>query len=602
MKVLLLLLILGLGGNAYAQSIEALVANGDWRSASGLLEQQRADCAQKKAEDPCHLQLRFTSAWLMTERAARLVKGDRQRALLELAKADYEAILQARPDHRASQDNLILVLQELGDSNGLLRQMRSIDDPKRFAELAQLTAQLLLQSGEVDQAFNLMTRAFAQRATDESLTLLLDAFGQGPDDNKAQTLLRLAARQQNIASDQLSRLLMAIIEQSSKLETETWVEAMLEWVEAEAWERQLTQQSVQKARQAGDNTMWTELSQRLADAHLGAPSDEVRLGHWILESGTAQGGWWTQNVVRAQVLAAAGWSQGHHLLIEGDIAGADAMWRGALYYAPNPQVYWSELKGKRAIPLEILTDLARINHLYKEQLDPNGEHFRQLESLLFASKSRAYEVNDLVAIQRHHSLLGKLYADMGRFESGVMGAKFQLTHAIRTSEKIAERTGHPDPQPSMAKLLADGYNCTLPNQSGCNSDKELAQHWYIQATMAYLDVDAVDRAEMTMQQVIKINPQLNTSQMALEQVIKTRKAVAGGGMADNVQWLEQQNQQLPQAFVDRQRFKVMSDLTLQGQGNQAEKALELFDVQKQATLPTDLIRIQQLKLNQSKQQ
>jgi len=325
------------------------------------------------------------------------------------------------------------------------------------------------------------------------------------------------------------QLYEAILQTRNKVEQQQWENAAVNWVALLGKERLLTAGQIVQDINVELHPEFRELAHRLNEPYLGLSRGDVRFGDMTLLE-YRRAGWWNENLLRTWAFAIAAWSEGHNRLLNNDIKAANAIWQAALQFAPPTYTYeYEELKGRWAVSLELLTDLARLQRLYKSQIDPSGRTFAQIEQTLFSSKAQAYKVNDLQAIQRHHTLMGKMYADLGIFserKSGVRSAEFQLKHAIKTAERRSVKTGKADPQPQLAKLMADGYSCRLPSQkSGCKSNSKKAQSLYLQATQGYLKLEAVQPATKTLQNIQVTNPQTEKKVKQLNTMIDLRKSL-----------------------------------------------------------------------------
>src|SRR6185295_10787206 len=91
-------------------------------------------------------------------------------------------------------------------------------------------------------------------------------------------------------------------------------------------------------------------------------------------------------------------------------------------------------------------------------LDPKGQRLGSIINDMFRSKAAAYERGDLDAIQRHHTVLGMIYARRGVWTSTgrAQNAIFQLEHALSVARQREASVG-PQPLPELKSQLADGY-------------------------------------------------------------------------------------------------------------------------------------------------
>ncbi len=509
--------------SAYEQMLQQQVRQGDWNAVKMTLQRAEQRCKNQQDANGCLAKVTFSGAWAYSRRAED--DSSNRTAYLQRARDGYLEILKQHPKHMATIDNLLLVLEQLGDRQQLermLKLLRSLDDDSRFIKATLIVADLYRDDGNIERAFGYYWRAFATEPSQRALNGLQITFKQAPTAEKAKHMLKLAEKTENIAR---SRQLYAfLLNFRNTLEQRQWETAAIEWLALLGKERLLTADVIKKDIDLELNPEFLELNRRLQDPYLGLSSSNLKIGDMTLVDYRREG-WWHQSLPRTWAFTIAAWSQGHYRLVRKDIKGANSIWKAALQFAPPSYSYNQELKGRWAVSLELLTDLARIQRLYKSEIDPDGRTFANIERSLFYSKAQAYRVNDLQAIQRHHTMMGKMYADLGLFsesKTGVRSAEFQLSHAIKTAEKRSVQTKKADPQPQLAKLLADGYSCSLPGQkAGCQKKSTKAQQFYLQATEDYLKLDAVQPASRTFQK-INVTPQTETKTKQLKTLIDLR--------------------------------------------------------------------------------
>jgi hypothetical protein len=569
-----------------AEALTKYVAKEQWQQAREFIDQKQKKCHENSVQDKltlknCLLETTFTTAWLNSKQANSISENENKKAeryrLLTLARDDYFTILKSRPNHNATINNLIITLEKLEDQRSLMKLFPSLKQPSQIAESAEIIAHLSLENNTPNTAVIYLLKAFQINQSDGTLSRLLYAFSLKPTQKQARALLTQAKRSRDNSLNHASKLFAVIAKHESKVDELTWEQAVLGWVEIEGKLRHLTANLVDKTFSKESSKVFQALHERLSAPYLGADAINTKLNRRIMQTGNNKGGWWTKNEHRALALGIAGWSMGHSYLLKGQANYAQSIWLGALYYAPNPTAYRGELKDKRAITLELLTDLARLQQVYKNQVDPNGHNFKAIENLLFKSKAKAYEVNDLKAISRHHTLLGKLYADLGIFERGYKGAEFQLTNAIRSTKRLAKQNKTTPPaQPLLAKLLAEGYSCKLAGQKGNCSKKAIkASNWYKKATLGFLSLDALPQAQKTLNSAKKFTISASPQIKEMEIILKARQNKVVTQTNALPLWLKQTSSSLPKSFVNQQKFKILAEKGLKGDKKSATHALSI---------------------------
>lgn len=560
--------------SAFERALQNQVRQGDWINAENTLRRAEQRCTRQQDAKACLAKVAFSRAWTYTKRAKR--DPSNRTAYLQRARNDYLTILEQHPNHLATIDNLLLVLEQLGDRQQLerlLKHLRKMEDDSRLIKATLMVADLYSDDGNTERAFGYFWRAFATEPSQRALNGLRATFRQAPDAEKAKHLLTLAQKTANVSRN---RQIYALLLNSRKsIEQEQWETGAIGWLALLGKERLITAELIKNELDLRQNPEFLELTRRLQDPYLGLSPREVRIGDLTLVDYRREG-WWHQSLPRTWAFTIAAWSQGHNLLVKNDIKGANSIWQAALQFAPPSSSYDRELKGRWAISLELLTDLARIQRLYKSQVDPEGQTFSRIESTLFDSKAQAYRVNDLQAIQRHHTVMGKMYADLGLFserKTGIRSAEFQLSHAIQTAEKRGVQTQKADPQPQLAKLLADGYSCRLAGQkSDCQAETSKAQQLYMRATEGYLKLDAVQPAARTFRE-IKVTPQTESKTRQLKSLIDLR-----GSLTDDYL---QKGKEHPD--VVRKKIDIANKWQSLGE---SEKAREINDQIRKVDEPT----------------
>lgn len=585
---LIALVIAAMQAIANAQTLEQYVKQGQSQQAMQSIERQKNHCISAAGQDKtalenCRLSAIFSRAWLNSQRAKFIAKPETISAkrqatrLLSLARDEYLTILKLRPSHSASINNLLLVLEQLEDHRGLIKLLPSLNNVDQKMEASEIIAELSMKQNDAATATIYLLKAYSLKHSDGTLNRLITAFASKPTSKLAEELLTFAHKNRAKYPTHASKLYAAVAKHKTEIEMSVWDNAALGWVHIMSEQRQLNAELIMQTFDLEKEPVFAELYRRVSARYLGANEHNVKLNRRIMQTGRDNGGWWTENEFRTLTLALAGWSAGHRHLLKGNVSTAHDIWLGALYYSPNIFAYRHELRDEKAVTLELLTDLARLQQLYKEQLDLDGKNFQAIENLLFRSKAKAYEGDDLKAINRHHTLLGKLYADLGIFGRNTRGAEFQLSNAIYTAERLAKRQKQTKPElPQLAKLLADGYACNLARQKeNCKSKNAEAGKWYQKAMQGYLQLDALPQAQQTLNSAKKLSIAPSPQVLELESIIKARSEPNLPGF-EITPWLQQNSSSLPATFVESQKFKILAERGLEGDKQSATEALKLY--------------------------
>lgn len=518
--------------SAFSVRFQEQVSKGNWDRAERILAREKSRCDSNGAIE-CLDTLTFSKAWMYSRRALA-EKSDTRKSYAFRAAELYREVLTRNPDHLATIDNLILLLEHIGDRPGLedmVSRLVKLKADERLAKLYLTIARLYADERNFPAAFNSFRHAYDAKADQRALTGLVDIFEVSPKQEFADELWRIASKKASLS--QKSVICETIINNRSNVSVELWETAAINWLGWLGRDRQFRSDLIGERVRSGISREFSVLEAVLNEESLGLNDRDLRIGGLTLLE-NRRNNWWHETKLRTWAFTVAAWSEGHNRLLRGDVKAADRIWRAALQFAPPIRWYSSgELEGKWAVSLELLTDLARLQQIYKPELDPDGRHFKNLEIALFDSKARAYKVNDLAAAQRHHTIMGKMYADLGVFSQSssprFRNAEFQLKAAIKTAKTLEKQSGIADPQPVMAKLLADGYSCKLPNQTGgCQLKSAKAKSYYLEAAKGFVKLDAIQPAKDSLKSLNVFQPEgrVKSDALHLDAIINLRSNIS----------------------------------------------------------------------------
>jgi len=257
-------------------------------------------------------------------------------------------------------------------------------------------------------------------------------------------------------------------------------------------------------------------------------------------------------------------------VMQGDIEYAVKLLEEAFKAAPWFYQYHSdELKDLYPVQTNIALELARLYTNYPE-FDPDNSKFNSLIRELFNEKAAHYKQNDLEAIQRSHTVLGLIYAERNIWNSNwsAGNAIFQLEHAIKIQNELEKKDPSKyKPVPSLYQTLAKGYAIT--------GQKKAEATALINAAKDYLDIDYIAASEKYVKQAKNIQvltPEQTTFLSALNSIITIRSDILNNKLnfREDPAVLEQtisssvlfaDSVKIPDnSFLNRQRFKVLSDI------------------------------------------
>jgi tetratricopeptide (TPR) repeat protein len=273
----------------------------------------------------------------------------------------------------------------------------------------------------------------------------------------------------------------------------------------------------------------------------------------VPDSGIDRSGWWASKHERRQAIAEAAFSIGARRLRKVSAQEAEAVWKAGVEVAPRYHDYHEELKECRLIRLELQTELAALYNKYPA-LDEEGNKLEAIVQDLFRKKGAAYARKDMEAVQRHHTVLGIIYAENGvwRSEHYAANAIFQLEHAIRTAERREAESGFYQPLPKLKAFLAEGYASIEERTMACAT--------YLKAAEAYLDTDQLDKAEKMLglaKGQAGPGDEDEAREIQLSNILEARQEIAEG---EYTGFFDKEIPELSESFLARQRFKALSDM------------------------------------------
>jgi len=587
-------------GPATQAALEAQKLAGEGREgeAEARLQQALGQCAQGAEGLACRVQLGFASGTLAELRAAT-DPADRAR-WLGAAATRYESVLAESPTHAPTLTRLSRLHVQQGDS--AKAEALLADAQKRFPDqeaIALLLGDFYRNAKNWDEAIRAYRFAMDRHPTsDPPRRRLVQAYVAVLPARHDDLRKVLAELERGFPA--LAELgYRAIIEQLHGTNPSAAEASLVQLVAVLAATRRLSTQNLDTLPSG-----WTPPALTHLRAYLAAPQQRPPMG------------WWLDRTERRHVLAAAGLALGNQALVDPDPAGAAARWEIAEGFAPEYEAYsFGPLKGLPVVRLDLQTALAL--HYFKfPSLDPGERKFNRVVNAIFQSKAGAYQLDDLESIQRHHTILGIIFAQKGAWKTNhfALNAIFQLDNALKTAARRDAQDGSYQPLPELRSQLAEGYKAT--------GDVTKARATYLVAAQAYLDTDAIEPAKRMLQSagalVAGASPERELAAQ-LERVLGTRADVAratgrqldpaAGEYAFRLDgghgWLYGQSlPSLSVAFLDRQRFKTLSDLAIRvGEAGHAQAAAELaarafrtaIDGVKHLSGPADVVRIEKIR-------
>jgi len=234
-----------------------------------------------------------------------------------------------------------------------------------------------------------------------------------------------------------------------------------------------------------------------------------------------------------------------------------------------------------------MTDLViLLARIYNNPKFKDEGKWKNLENHILHEKASAYQTNNLANREKFHTILGQIYLERGEFTgNGYKNAKFQLENAINVSKRRAEENASTyHPVPNLYRLLGILHD-TL------NNDKE-AYEAYVNAALSYLETDNVRHSGEMLNKASTRNVENQYDEVkfsAVESIYKTRVMIPQLNKSDfdNHQnfyhhedsifaWLADNKIKavISPDVLERQRFKILSDLSIRAAKVQATESSE----------------------------
>lgn len=585
------------------KSIETLVL--EIKSADELPLEEANELLLNKIENcdniQCKTILYFNLGYFYHKEANK--NSENQGRLYETAKGYYQKAKALFPNDIGVLNNLALVYSQLNKPDSaifLLNQAMESYPSKR--------SRFLINIAEI----------YAQNESPfKAIDFYLKAMKENPDDINLAWKALEACYTIEYSENNLKKIISigdALVNYEHYLPAKSCFELALKY--ANNWQREgLLEEAILK---------WTEiisLNEQILSNELGRlsfmnnsqikPFEELnKMINRPLLTSYSDYDWWTENEERKHIAASVLKGVASRYILSDSLADAVRIYELALEISPKLHYYSDNEYKKEPVRIDIAITLAGLFHKYK-QLDESGRRFERLEKRIFGSKNMYYLQDDLFAMQRSHIILAYIYVERNQYESREYAhdAIFQLERAIRFQERInAEYEGFYKPAPHLNQLLAEGYEKTGNNN---------ASETYLKAAMGYLDTDNLKLASDMIEQITKIEPDgLNKKEVeTVKEIIELRKEINLLNYNDlnktsfdyyqyivNNNSLFNENQNLDNSFINRQRFKVLSDagrLYSEKKDNYTTpifeaKALETIINETNLTSAEDYYRMQQI--------
>jgi tetratricopeptide (TPR) repeat protein len=528
--------IAGLADNVINTAIR-LDEEGKWPEAVAMLRSVLMDPGTQEQGPIVSGRLKYTLGYVLERQAAADIEN-REKLYADSA-AVYRAALRDIPNHGPTLHALAMLLVREGKSQQALKFLsRAIEYDKGRA------GYYLLASGEIHQQ---------EKRWAEALADFQEAAGLLPD--QAAPRRQMVDTLEELPFEQLEQMLEVI---------GTWEESFPD-VARKAYEA-IIRGACESRGPLADRTMMSWATMMADNDWISSGSlsflssgcmDAARAGMLAYLAAPierpAQSNWWMSGLDRKLILTRVAWALGNRELSSSRPETAEKIWALANSFCELPSN-------------QLVADLAVLYSNHRAALDPTGSKRKRLLSRTYQGKSQAYRKGDMESIERYHTILAIIFSSEEKWGNShnSMTAIFQLEHALKTAQRRDQKIGSYRPQAGLKKRLADGLKAT--------NRADEAREMYLDATMAYLDIDDLRSAEkMLAEGWSGATAETKNKAVQLRSLMGYRQTLAAGQLDDAVvEDLYRRNQEqllgtdpdggLDPGFLQRQQFKVLADI------------------------------------------
>jgi len=559
-----------------AKDVDRLISTQAWGEAEQKLDLGDKACAEAGADRKCRLQLEFARGFLKQSQGA-VVQS--QPALLEESATAYRSVLSMAPGHPGTTHNLALVLGQLGETDELKELLAATKpgNPALTTTIAMALGDAQARQNDIAGAYQTFARAVASTddpAIKRKMIQTASALPEVPEDMPG-LVSAWEVRTPAIAAEAYAvmfRKKLAAGDPNASISLVRWVKLRadgqaLSSADAKATFGDIEDRSVRDL--VGFLLMLEKGSKdTFRDANVAADfTKEWRQQKPIIRKFP----WWAETRERRDALAMTGLAIGRASANAGKSVDAQYQFLCGMQVAPPIEEYFfSDLE--RLTPLDLITELVWLQVQHPKELDPSGRKLNKFIGIMFEGKGGAYEARDLVAIQRHHSVLGPIFAERKQWKRGqgnYDNALFQLKNAIRVAGQRETETGFHQALPGLKALLADGYRAVQQTEN--------EQKARVDALEAALDSDDLRAAETQFAALTETAPGDAAGSVGRQfaEILDARRAVAGGNAAVEPGWATAPKLEgIDAGFLRRQQFKLLADLAVSPGVEHRDRLLE----------------------------
>lgn len=553
--------------NISREAIQTAAA-GQFSTADKMLKKALINIEGKKALNPYRAYLSFTLGYLYDTYCT-----DTLIECLDIAVSHYQKALNFQPNDEAALNNLILIFQRINEYDSALLLVNKIirEHPEKESMYEVMRGDIYVGMGEIKSALKSYLQAVnakdAQMIAGEKLVDLYDNFPPSELPQLYKISLEFESKGYlSLARKGYEKLLARDPEGNSSEDVLLrWMSMVIQLGSVRAG--MMEESNMDTIRNKSIRTL-TDLtsSDDLIDYHITKNLEQdiwqgEKRKFYFLAFVKALADYETQDGTPAIAI---------HLYEE----TLQQLWLGF-------EDYSKEIYGREdALMIDLIIALSQI---YNNPVFGDEGKWKQLESHIIQEKGEAYRNNNLVNRQKFHTILGQVYLERGEYKgTGFRNAEFQLTNAIKVSQERAKEDATTySPIPHLYQLegtLYDSLYRREPSNSNRDRLKAFAAESYANAALGYLESDNLSSTNYMIENAINRQSANSTNSpklLAIKTIYEARSKIPAMEISQFTNyehsilgnqgflWLREPAMEsvLPKDIVERQRFKVYSDLS-----------------------------------------
>ena len=592
---------------AIIKDAQRKIASRDWEEARAKLAEASSHCSTVILQrDDCAPLVQFAEGYLWQQKATTL-RGDDRVAALAKAQQLYASVVQAAPKNGPAFNNLAVVESSLlATTRDEAKRTALIDsatahwraaeegDPRQLAKYAVDLGDFLMRAGKRPEGLQVFEEASARTDSDLIRRRIVEHADLISPPQLFTTCQKWRAHYQDVAIG----CYQSVLERSYLSSPSLARDALTGWAYLLAHNDQMSMERLSSLPKQWSDDSLVELRNFWSNPLNGFR----RSGYWLSDP-------------RRAAFAAEFVTKGCNEVAQGaPTRPKDAMLCMEQFVETQPELLDRLVFSAGNQPID--EELASILSLYRQLLsayarNPELVQPQKSEYLIdriFEGKGQAIVRRNWRVTQDFHAMLAAVYMERGIWSGpGAANALYQLKAVIDDGNKLAASSGGAlvSSLPDIQQLLAKAY--LMAAQKGTEASRkgleQQAAAAYLEAVKGYLDYDALESAKAALGDYAKLNSPVGSANQ-IRAILQLRqdpsKLTASSLDQAHMPALFQPTDAVSKAFLARQRFKILGDISASEKRAEAERldaALRAYQTtvdQKVTLLGTaDVLRWQQ---------